>query len=560
MRFASGLMLVPLLATLAVGEVYIDHNPNVADGGLNVAPPGVWVKVGDGPDAQLDDDRDGMTPDDGGDWMIGGSDGTGSSPRWDLYYGQTFTVPAAGEYVVNLSGWAKAWAGWWGGENWNWVQEAHIMLYVDGELTADMFSSNNTNRDEWKFWSYSGTVNVNSTLEVRLRAVKGNDQYNAGALGAIFFNSRFDDIRFSATPVSACTNPVTFASISPSALLAPPYPGPTQFTITGTNLDQVVGVQMTGPVSFSGSVVSATPTQLIAEIDLTAGPIGAYDLVLLRDPASDCPPVHAPEVFSYAAGPLYNGGFELGDPGDPNDIPGWTFKVFTHTGWGLPAPRLAKLGMAGELAAPEGNFLAGSSVEGNGNYHVGLYQTFATTPGVRYRVSGWYGGVLQDSADTGWWEVRLTPGLVDDPELEGLIIAKQERLPNGGQLHFAEEFNGEFVATDSLMTIFLKHGRMMSDNYRYVAAGFDNIVITPACNVPFADTNTDGDVDQEDFGKFQECFSGDRQPLNSEDGYCTCLDRDLDGDVDQADFGAFQNCATGPGLIFDANVWPDCVP
>jgi len=55
----------------------------------------------------------------------------------------------------------------------------------------------------------------------------------------------------------------------------------------------------------------------------------------------------------------------------------------------------------------------------------------------------------------------------------------------------------------------------------------------------------DGDVDQEDFGHLQECFSGDG--VLYEDG---CGDADFDGDldVDVEDFVMFQSCMEGPGI------------
>jgi hypothetical protein len=67
------------------------------------------------------------------------------------------------------------------------------------------------------------------------------------------------------------------------------------------------------------------------------------------------------------------------------------------------------------------------------------------------------------------------------------------------------------------------------------------------CNVPFADSDADSDVDLDDFGAFQRCFTG---PAGTVDGDCRCFDRPEegfpagDGDVDQADFDAFINCAS----------------
>jgi len=60
-----------------------------------------------------------------------------------------------------------------------------------------------------------------------------------------------------------------------------------------------------------------------------------------------------------------------------------------------------------------------------------------------------------------------------------------------------------------------------------------------------ADTDRDGDVDLEDFGRFQVCYSGVDVPQSDPD--CRYADLDGDTDVDVADLGRFLNCMTGPG-------------
>ena len=57
------------------------------------------------------------------------------------------------------------------------------------------------------------------------------------------------------------------------------------------------------------------------------------------------------------------------------------------------------------------------------------------------------------------------------------------------------------------------------------------------------DLNDDLDVDQEDFGYFQACFSGAGIDLTPG---CESADFNVDGDVDQDDFAVFQNCMAGP--------------
>jgi hypothetical protein len=73
-----------------------------------------------------------------------------------------------------------------------------------------------------------------------------------------------------------------------------------------------------------------------------------------------------------------------------------------------------------------------------------------------------------------------------------------------------------------------------------------------ACGTVVAgDFDADNDVDQEDFGRLQACFSG--SGTSSPPG-CEDADFDLDGDVDQEDFARFISCRDGPGRP------PACTP
>jgi hypothetical protein len=64
------------------------------------------------------------------------------------------------------------------------------------------------------------------------------------------------------------------------------------------------------------------------------------------------------------------------------------------------------------------------------------------------------------------------------------------------------------------------------------------------CPVPFADKDADGDVDQVDFGLFQECF-GLTSPLPAS---CICFDRDNNSSITREDFNAFNACWSGPKI------------
>jgi hypothetical protein len=83
------------------------------------------------------------------------------------------------------------------------------------------------------------------------------------------------------------------------------------------------------------------------------------------------------------------------------------------------------------------------------------------------------------------------------------------------------------------------------DDYGQFAAGV-HAAGTPA--VP-ADFDHDGDVDMQDFGRFQACRTVDRQvTLPAE---CTCFDHDKDSDVDWRDLAIFVSCLSGAHVPAD---------
>jgi len=85
--------------------------------------------------------------------------------------------------------------------------------------------------------------------------------------------------------------------------------------------------------------------------------------------------------------------------------------------------------------------------------------------------------------------------------------------------------------------------------YHYAAFAHDgtpNYAARATANatpMPAGDFEPDGDVDQEDFGQFQVCLSGNG--VLYEPG-CGPADFNLDGDVDGDDFTIFQSCMAGP--------------
>jgi hypothetical protein len=69
------------------------------------------------------------------------------------------------------------------------------------------------------------------------------------------------------------------------------------------------------------------------------------------------------------------------------------------------------------------------------------------------------------------------------------------------------------------------------------------------------DTDGDCDVDQDDFGYFQACLTGQGTPQTSQQ--CTLARLDTDEDVDVNDMALFVRCVSGPGVCGDPNCLSD---
>lgn len=76
-----------------------------------------------------------------------------------------------------------------------------------------------------------------------------------------------------------------------------------------------------------------------------------------------------------------------------------------------------------------------------------------------------------------------------------------------------------------------------------------DVQLPPVCNNPRYDTDGDADVDNDDFGEFQACFTGAGDPLKAfVPNPCQCLDDNNDKAVDSTDLAAFLLCASGPSI------------
>lgn len=82
--------------------------------------------------------------------------------------------------------------------------------------------------------------------------------------------------------------------------------------------------------------------------------------------------------------------------------------------------------------------------------------------------------------------------------------------------------------------------RLTADDTELIAS--DTITVTVRLS-PVPDYDHDGDVDMEDFGRFQACLSGSAEPHSTD---CEDADLDKDGDADRDDFAVFLECLGGP--------------
>lgn len=145
-----------------------------------------------------------------------------------------------------------------------------------------------------------------------------------------------------------------------------------------------------------------------------------------------------------------------------------------------------------------------------------------------------------------------------------------ERPVSGSQKIYAKQgANAVLTAADLLgptcggvgtmtRTIFFDYGGEVYVADYTINRNLDFTVCTDnVCHTPFADADGDGDVDMNDFGRLQRCYTGAGQgPVPSGQGYeyCHCFDRPQpgfgngDNDVDADDLAKFILCAKGSGV------------
>lgn len=172
--------------------------------------------------------------------------------------------------------------------------------------------------------------------------------------------------------------------------------------------------------------------------------------------------------------------------------------------------------------------------------------------------------VLEWAATTDVFQVNLlTNGPGQTPVVAGTVQVTsypQTSTVIATKSEGNQPIGGVGIDLDALGLTGIRGIELPGDDGQGGTTGVDPCVIgavVTTCHLPFADIDGDGDVDQEDFGRFQACLTND--PLDFA-GDCFCFDRNNNGMVDDLDYGAFQACATGPTIQWSQALTPGCQP
>lgn len=164
----------------------------------------------------------------------------------------------------------------------------------------------------------------------------------------------------------------------------------------------------------------------------------------------------------------------------------------------------------------------------------------------------WYHfAVVHDGTELRWYLDGSIQGTIADADL---IAAGNASIVIGNRRADGVADRG-FAGMIDDIRIF---DRALSAGELLSGTGADDGPCYTGCNSPFADADADGDVDQEDFGMFQTCFSISGELLP--DPACHCFDRAGDAYIDVIDLEEFMNCATGPAIAWDPGTTPSCIP
>lgn len=194
------------------------------------------------------------------------------------------------------------------------------------------------------------------------------------------------------------------------------------------------------------------------------------------------------------------------------------------------------------------------TLPGNASYHI---VRVASVPGVNYTSSSAFPNYKSDFWHSNYWGRRIKMWYDEDPT----PVIDMVHTPNTGY----RWYNGmEFGHRPDDQTVNYSWDWIAFTNAGAFGPGEEIAVIGKAlgsrcyvCGEIRADADSDGDVDQDDFAKFQTCYSGD-EGYPAEPENCYCFDFVGNGKIDADDFAAFAACATGPGIPVTLANAPDC--
>lgn len=392
------------------------------------------------------------------------------------------------------------------------------------ELTEPAVIHSGGGEYDWTFGYVSATATSN-IMTIEWQVTRQSGQTNAAHADALV--------------LEVCTAPITVTALSPDVAEST---GVVPITITGTGFTGTPLVFVSSAAgSIAATVTNVTPTEIQADVDLTGAPSGRYGVAVKQ---GGCVASISPGDVEamLVAGDFINGDFELPDPGqDPctGQIGGMP------TGWSTDAPSgLFRDGQApnpNDCPSPAGGHYGSMSESAGGTFR--SWQTVVVSPGQSYEFSGHF------AAPSG---VGIFLRLLDGDET-GTELASEQVTGSAG--NWVEGSVQAVAGASGLMTVVwelqIPGGDPEVDPN--VGGHADGLTFGSNCFVPFADADGDGDVDQEDYGVWQLCFTGTIGGIPDVPEYCTCFDREGDDDIDQTDFNAFQNCAntSGPEIPAD---------
>ena len=145
-----------------------------------------------------------------------------------------------------------------------------------------------------------------------------------------------------------------------------------------------------------------------------------------------------------------------------------------------------------------------------------------------------------------WGDPGPTPGCLDNQDWEDGDYRLQSASP------CVDSTAGDLQSDADLA--FAAHERDYLGHPRRIGATVDIGAFEfggAPCGVPFADTDSDGDVDQSDFGVMQQCMGLTSDvPVSFTNIPCACFDCDHNQIVDQEDVSEFKKCASGPDVPY----------